>query len=183
MLKFGRIVDLDRLEKMGVNKAAEDLRVQIAEKERQQARELEAWDHKISELKKRLTAAVVENTKQLEAIYELTVKRKTLEQALDTEQTAVLSQYGGPSRQEIEEQNRLISTVQRQAQEIEELKVELTDLLRKPGPVVPPILPKSTGQFKKAGKAGSSTTLPPLPREQPQAQAPPPMVDSRTSSA
>jgi hypothetical protein len=44
MLKFGKIVDLEKLEKMGVNKAAEDLRQQLSLKDRQHTVELEMLD-------------------------------------------------------------------------------------------------------------------------------------------
>ncbi|KAI9183945.1 hypothetical protein H9P43_002997 [Blastocladiella emersonii ATCC 22665] len=137
MLKFGRLVDVDRLEKMGINKAAEDLRTQITAKERQNATELERWDRKLAQMKKELTASTVDNTRKLEAIYELSERRKNLELALDAEQEAVTAEYGGPAKQDVAERVRLIETVQRQAEGIEDLKIELSNLLRKPGPPLP----------------------------------------------
>ena len=49
MLKFGQEVDLDVLEKMGVNKTAEELREQLKQLEKKNAKELRAWQKQIDQ--------------------------------------------------------------------------------------------------------------------------------------
>jgi hypothetical protein len=44
MLKFGRIIDLEKLEKLGVNKTADELREKLVKEEYRNARELEAFE-------------------------------------------------------------------------------------------------------------------------------------------
>jgi len=44
MLKFGQIIDLEKLERMGVNKNAEDLKEKLNKKENKYSIELNNWD-------------------------------------------------------------------------------------------------------------------------------------------
>ena len=56
MLKFGQEVDLEVLEKMSVNKTAEDLKEQLKKLESKNAAELKAWQKKIEEAAAELAA-------------------------------------------------------------------------------------------------------------------------------
>ncbi|KAJ3375840.1 Cilia- and flagella-associated protein 44 [Allomyces arbusculus] len=132
MLKFGRIVDLEKLERMGMNKAAEDLRQQLAAKEKQYTAKLEKWEKKIAALKKELTASIVTNTERLNTIYDLTQRKKRIESALDAEQESVTAEFSGPAKQDVIERERLLDTIRVQAEHIEALKRELADMMRKP---------------------------------------------------
>lgn len=44
MLKFGRLVDFERLENVSVNRSAEELKERLRHQESQNARELTKWD-------------------------------------------------------------------------------------------------------------------------------------------
>ncbi len=46
MLKFGQIIDLEKLERMGVNKNAEELKEKLNKNENKYANELNEWNVK-----------------------------------------------------------------------------------------------------------------------------------------
>jgi len=48
MLKFGQIIDLEKLERMGVNKNAEELKEKLNKNENKYANELNEWHVSIS---------------------------------------------------------------------------------------------------------------------------------------
>ncbi|KAI9014667.1 hypothetical protein BC832DRAFT_164254 [Gaertneriomyces semiglobifer] len=80
MLKFGQIIDLEKLERMGVNKNADELREKLAKEDSKRLKELEQLDSKINELKEALTEATRENTEHLESLTSLTDTRQRLEE-------------------------------------------------------------------------------------------------------
>eukprot|EP00976_Prorocentrum_cordatum_P071208 1180232-Prorocentrum_minimum.AAC.2 len=49
MLKFGQLIDLSVLDRMGSNKGADDLRESLKKQELQHAMELEEWNRKIEQ--------------------------------------------------------------------------------------------------------------------------------------
>lgn len=51
MLKFGRLVDLERLENVTVNRTAEELKERLRQQELQNANELAKWEVNICELR------------------------------------------------------------------------------------------------------------------------------------
>jgi hypothetical protein len=44
MLKFGQIIDLEKLERMGINKAADELRDKLQKEDVKRSKELEKYD-------------------------------------------------------------------------------------------------------------------------------------------
>lgn len=48
LLKFGRLVDLEKLETVSVNRAAEELKEQLRSQEFSNAKEIAAWEVRIS---------------------------------------------------------------------------------------------------------------------------------------
>ena len=50
MLKFGRLVDLERLENVTVNRTAEELKERLRQQELQNANELAKWEVNVNEI-------------------------------------------------------------------------------------------------------------------------------------
>ena len=84
MLKFGQIIDLDVLDRLGTNKGSEDLKETLKKQEAQQNRELKDWDRKIEVAVQRLASLTHENTFHLNQISELTAKQKMLEKKISS---------------------------------------------------------------------------------------------------
>ncbi|KAJ3351821.1 Cilia- and flagella-associated protein 44, partial [Kappamyces sp. JEL0680] len=132
MLKFGQIVDLEKLEKLGVNKAADDLKEKLQREDQQRQREVAEYEGRIKKEKEQYMAAVKCNTEYLETIIDLQKQKKSLEGALNLSQTVITSELSGPSQKDTTEKEKLIVLVQNQAMQIEAIKAEIENLIRKP---------------------------------------------------
>ncbi|XP_038057956.1 cilia- and flagella-associated protein 44-like isoform X2 [Patiria miniata] len=139
--KFGRIIDLEKLETVGVNRTVEELKEKLRLNELTNANELLKWDSKIEAKKARITELIEENTLRLQQLTMLVGENKNLEKALDARQTNLGGEFQGSRRADLEERGRLIQLVQLQAQEIEALKEEISLLSRKGGHILPPTQP------------------------------------------
>ncbi|KAL5033039.1 hypothetical protein BDV3_000061 [Batrachochytrium dendrobatidis] len=144
MLKFGQIVDLEKLEKLGVNKTADELREKLQREDNRRLKEIKEYDNKIEQLKERLTEAIKENTDKVESLVQLKEQQHAIENALNTSQASVTAEYSGPQKKDIDERDRLVLLVQSQAQQIDALKYEIELLIRKPIGRVPNIKTQST---------------------------------------
>lgn len=132
MLKFGKIIDLEKLERMGVNKNADELREKLQKEDRKRMKELEEAEMEIANHKERLTEVITKNTERLEKLVSLTEQSKRLENALNESQSSVTAEYNGPQKKDTIERQRLINLVQVQNGEIDDLKTEIELLIRKP---------------------------------------------------
>ncbi|KAI0234101.1 Cilia- and flagella-associated protein 44, partial [Lamellibrachia satsuma] len=141
MQKFGRIVDLEILETVTVNRQLEELKEKLRLLELQCARETAKWDTYIEDAKDEITRLIQENTDKLDQMNMLIVEKKSYEKDLDARQKALGSEYSGPRKTELIERKRLIQLVQLQAQEVEALKDEILLLSRKGGHILPPAQP------------------------------------------
>ncbi|XP_022090775.1 cilia- and flagella-associated protein 44-like isoform X2 [Acanthaster planci] len=139
--KFGRIIDLEKLETVGVNRTVEELKEKLRLNELANANELQKWDSKIEAKKARITELIEENTLRLQQLTMLVGENKNLEKALDARQTNLGGEFQGSRKADLEERGRLIQLVQLQAQEIEALKEEISLLSRKGGHILPPTQP------------------------------------------
>ncbi|KAJ3102122.1 Cilia- and flagella-associated protein 44 [Phlyctochytrium planicorne] len=137
MLKFGKIIDLEKLERMGVNKNADELREKLQKEDNKRSKEVEHFEGHLNKLKEDLTNITRENTNLLENIVQLTESRQGLEEALNSSQSSVTAEYTGLQKKDIVERDKLISLVQTQSLEIEELKKEIEILIQKPMRVLP----------------------------------------------
>ena len=63
MLKFGQIIDLSILAKVGVDEGALELRRKLQNLENASVRKLNEWDHRIAEAKDQLSEVTANNTK------------------------------------------------------------------------------------------------------------------------
>ncbi|KAJ3086753.1 Cilia- and flagella-associated protein 44 [Quaeritorhiza haematococci] len=167
MLKFGQVIDLERLERMGVNRNADELRERLQKEEYRHIKELEEWKvrngiifpaNKINKLKEQLTEVTKENTVRLEQLVDFTEEQQRLEDTLNLSQASVTAEYSGPHRKELMEKERLIQLVQQQSQQIEQLKAEIDMLIRKPTKVKPmpaPVGPNpGTNKLPPTSKSG-----------------------------
>ncbi|XP_022324096.2 cilia- and flagella-associated protein 44-like isoform X1 [Crassostrea virginica] len=139
--KFGRIVDLEKLETITVNRQIEELKEKLRLTEIQCAEELEEWDEKIAEKKAKITALIRDNTDRLDQLCILLNEKKSFEGELDSRQKSSGQEYTGARKADLRERQRLIQLVQLQAQEIDALKEEIMLLSRKGGHILPPAQP------------------------------------------
>ena len=77
-------------------------------------------------------AVVKVNTEYLESIVDLQKQRDSLERALNLSQTVLTTELSGPNQKETEEKEKLITLVQSQAAQIDIIKAEIENLIRKP---------------------------------------------------
>jgi hypothetical protein len=76
---------------------------------------------------------VKRNTEFLESLVDLQRQRQNLEKSLDTAQAAVTNvDLSGPNHKDTEEKEKLILLVQTQAAQIEAIKAEINNLIKKP---------------------------------------------------
>lgn len=145
MLKFGQEVDLEVLEKMSVDKQAEDLREQLKKLESKNTAELKAWQKKIEEAAAELAGVTKQNTEKLERVAELTAAQHRLEKELNGTQSRIEVEVG-PSKEKMKaEREQLVSLVKLQAREMEALKAEINMLRRKGGHVYTPVVRRGQG--------------------------------------
>ncbi|RKO93288.1 hypothetical protein BDK51DRAFT_14775, partial [Blyttiomyces helicus] len=139
MLKFGQIIDLEKLERMGINKNADEMREKLQKEDIRRMRELQECEGKINIVKERLTEVTRENTDKLEKLVALTESKQRLEEALNSSQASVTAEYSGPQAKDVTDRDRLSDLVQQQAREIDGLKQEIESLIRKPMRTLPPV--------------------------------------------
>lgn len=141
MLKFGRLVDLEKLESVTVNRTVEELKEKLRQQESKSAAEIAKWNSKIDSFKGKVTQLTRENTQRLDTFTVLLQEKKELEQMLNSRQKSLGTEFTESRKADIRERQRLVQLVQLQAQEIDALKDEITLLSRKGGHILPPAQP------------------------------------------
>lgn len=91
-LKFGQIVDLEKLEVLQSNPAIEEKKDQLRAMDKQARREVNEIQEKIEEKKRELVSAVRANTQRLNRIYSLISVKNGIEERLDARQKTMVSQ-------------------------------------------------------------------------------------------
>jgi septal ring factor EnvC (AmiA/AmiB activator) len=84
MLKFGKLVDLEKLEKLGSNKIADELRERIRLEDNQRQKDLQEMEEKLKQERLELMNATKFHTECMEKMLELKKKRKSLENSLNS---------------------------------------------------------------------------------------------------
>ena len=135
MLKFGQLIDLDVLDRMGANKNAEDMKANLRHQEEAHAFELRQWESRIEQANLELSRMTAENTDCLTRVATLTRRQKDLETQLVSAQVTLFTDSAGARRKEIRERDRLVQLVNAQAKSIDGLKGEIQMLRRKGGHV------------------------------------------------
>jgi WD40 repeat protein len=139
MLKFGQIIDLSILEKVGVDQDATDLRNKLKQLELNSVTKLSDWDKKIQMAKDELSRVTQMNTQWLEKVASLTKAQYDLEDQLNTTTKNVHVADTNPLDERAEEERaQLLDLVQIQEKEIDALKAEIHVLRRKGGHVYIP---------------------------------------------
>ncbi|TPX37653.1 hypothetical protein SmJEL517_g00774 [Synchytrium microbalum] len=132
ILKFGRVVDVEKLEKMGVNKSAEDMKDKLSREDRKRSLEVAAVQMDMDRLKQRYTDLTKQNTERVESLMELTKGLKQLEDALNSNQGSMAGTFPGSHNRKEAEQEKLQKLVAQQGAQLEQLRTEVEFLLRKP---------------------------------------------------
>lgn len=141
--KFGKIVDMEILEQVTVNRSIEELKEKLRLTEGSFADELSSWDDRIQDTKDEIIQAIRENTDRMDQMNMLKDERRQYEKDLNHRQKhmggGAAQTSGATARTEDDrERQRLIQLVQMQAQEVQALKQEITLLCHKGGHVLPP---------------------------------------------
>ncbi|XP_039600046.1 cilia- and flagella-associated protein 44 isoform X3 [Polypterus senegalus] len=140
-MKFGRVVDLQALQVVSVNRNVEEMKEKARVNEVIFAREMDAWEKKVWEMKVQQAEVTRANTQKLDELNSMLMQKAQLEERLDARQKSLGKQFHGKPQAEIEERQRLIELVEMQAQEIEILQDEIDILSRKGGHILPPAQP------------------------------------------
>ena len=91
LLKFGQIVDLEKLEVLNCNPAIDEKRVQLREMEVQANRQMTAVQAKIDQKRRELLRVVQENTLRLNRMHDLITTKKEVEERLDARQKSMVN--------------------------------------------------------------------------------------------
>ncbi|KAA0177852.1 hypothetical protein FNF27_00400 [Cafeteria roenbergensis] len=154
-LKFGRPVDLERLDAMGSGAELAKARAHVAEAEASAADDATAADARLSASREDLVEATREGTRLLERLSELAAERQRLERALKAGGTAGLTARDDEAKEAAAaaERARLESLVGAQAAQIAEIRAEIGILSRKDGSVYGPLM---AALEKSSGPTGAS---------------------------
>lgn len=91
MLKFGQVVDLDRLEGLGTNRIVEELRGRLRALEHQSRQDMAELETQVETERHRLVAVTRENTHRLDQLHELLTAQTQVEQRLNGRQKSIVS--------------------------------------------------------------------------------------------
>ncbi len=91
LLKFGQIVDLEKLEVLSSNPVIDEKKQQLRGMEQQGSKELTVLDSKIEEKRRELVAMVRDNTFRLNRMHDLITTMKAMEERLDIRQKSMVS--------------------------------------------------------------------------------------------
>ena len=86
LLKFGRTVDLQRLEMVTVNRLLEELKEKYRQTELFCDREIQQWDGTIQQQKENITMLTRDNTRRINQMTMLLEEQKVIEDTLNAKQ-------------------------------------------------------------------------------------------------
>ncbi|QDZ25480.1 hypothetical protein HOP50_17g80200 [Chloropicon primus] len=133
LLKFGQLIDLDLLDKMGVNKTTEDLKANLLRQEKQFIHDLAQWNKRIEGAKRELADFTQENTNYLNMLADLTSSQRQIDLKLHSTQNELFTNPAAQRKKEIAARDHLIEVINVQAQQIDALKHEINLLRHKSG--------------------------------------------------
>jgi len=141
-LKFGRPVNLERLDAMGSGAELARARAGVAEAEASAADVAAGADARLSAAREDLVAATKEGTELLERLSELASTRQRLERSLRSGGTAGLTARDDERRDSAAavERRRLEALVGAQGAQLAEMRAEISILRRKDGSVYGPLM-------------------------------------------
>jgi WD domain, G-beta repeat len=134
MLKFGQIIDLSILERVGDDKVADGLRSQLHKLENSSIRKTSQFRSEMRAAREELHVVSELNTSLLNKVAQLTKTQHDLDAALDsTTRSVVVADKEPLARKEKQERERLQQTCMQQREEIDALKAEIYVLRHKGG--------------------------------------------------
>ena len=138
--KFGRVIDLAILEKVGVqDDASTELHQKLDQLERGAAQAVRKSDLSLEQKDDQLARITEQNTRWLDKVAKLTKAQYDLEDQLNTTTKNVHVADSSPLDEQVEmEQRQLLELVELQKKELEALKAEVHVLRRKGGHVYTP---------------------------------------------
>merc|ERR1712166_1650303 len=139
VLKFGKEIDLEQIEKASINKEADELRDKLEKHERERLRKVQQLDEMIRESKQEQSTALQKNTDLLKHMGDLTEAQQKLEVALNASGGVMNVDHDPHVEHKAAERAHMMDLVQMQANEIDALKAEINMLRRKGGHVYTPI--------------------------------------------
>lgn len=128
MLKFGQVIDLDAIEKLGSSKTVDEIISKISQQEQQYRKQQAAVKKSITNEQETLWKITRENTALLAQIATLTEKQQLLESQLES--SSGNQGFDMPSHAELQEAEQLSRTISRQSESIQALKAEILILKR-----------------------------------------------------
>ena len=138
MLRFGKRIDLEKMERALIpKKGIEELKVSLRETEAAHQDELRRWDADLAGARRELTRATAQNTEVLNAVSDLTQKKRELEQRLKRTQSGVFVDPDAARRREAAQREQMAAVVEAQAAEIDTLREEIGFLSVKGTPARP----------------------------------------------
>jgi WD40 repeat protein len=117
LLKFGRVINLEELEKATVDMEAEELKNILSDSESEAQKELVRWDQKLNEYKERLTKITNENTELLKQLAQLRTRQQALENELDASQNSMVSKLVKGMKKNVTDKKQELEAVIREQQE------------------------------------------------------------------
>jgi len=138
MLKFGQIIDLHILEKVGVDEGAAELRAKLSALETGGVQRAEEWDQKIEAARNELARITEQNTRWLDKVSKLTKAQYDLEDTLNHTRNVHVADSSPLDDQSDLERRQLLELVQLQERELDGLKAEIHMLRRKGGHLYTP---------------------------------------------
>ena len=131
ILKFGQVINLDLLDKIGPAQGADELRAALRLQEAAFSKTVREWDAKIAARTEELASLTQENTAHLQTVADLTSQQKSLERMVRSTRKELCADPVASRRREIAERDHLVQIVNAQAQEIEHVKGQIAMLRRK----------------------------------------------------
>lgn len=138
LLKFGQIIDLSILSKVGVETGAVELREKLSQLEHSAVERVEDWDRKIEQSHSELAQITEQNTRWLDKVAKLSKAQYDLEDTLNQTANVHVADSAPLDEQADRERRQLLELVQLQEREIDALKSEVHILRRKGGHVYTP---------------------------------------------
>lgn len=93
--KFGRVVDLEKLEGLSTNRLVEELRAKLQQMEHSQRRELAALEGQIDRERQQLLKVTRDNTQRLDRKHSFIIAQRSLEDRLNARQKTMVRTADG----------------------------------------------------------------------------------------
>ncbi|XP_062907293.1 cilia- and flagella-associated protein 44 [Mobula hypostoma] len=138
--KFGRVVDLEALQTVSVNLTLEELKEKIDVNNTKFHRKIKQREVKRAELQDELISYIRQYTCRLDQLNMMLTEKEKIEAQLNSQQKKMGSEIQ-KQKVKLSEKHELIQQVEKQAQEINDLKEEINLLTRKGGHILPPAQP------------------------------------------